>query len=112
MAMATNDLWPVDIIDQTIKPPTKILKEQAALLGPKTQNLVTAEVETVTRPANRFRHIFYLVSPALDNYRFGLFQIEQGLRLYPVEFILDDDTSEELNLDEELTANSEEEFVS
>lgn len=82
----TKSLWPDTI--GTIKevPPVAILKEQAALLGEKTQNLVTAEVHSLADPGvNNFYDIFYLVAPALDNYRFELFQVTRNVeQFYPL----------------------------
>ena len=42
----TNDLWPANIADSNLTTPVTILKEQAALLGEKTRQLVKGEVVT------------------------------------------------------------------
>ena len=51
--MAANeiDLWPTDLLDQvdTIRTPLAILREQAELLGKKSNNLVEARVKTNQR---------------------------------------------------------------
>src|ERR1035438_5382861 len=44
----TNDFWPANIADSNLTTPATILKEQAALLGEKTRQLVKGEV--VTQP--------------------------------------------------------------
>ena len=44
MVNSMNDLWAEDIGVTTVKTPVAILKEQASLLGNKTQNLVIGEV--------------------------------------------------------------------
>ena len=59
------------------------MREQAALLGNKTQNLVEATVETGTQ-FGRFKHPFLLLVPALGLYKYELFKIEHGVDLYPV----------------------------
>jgi hypothetical protein len=64
--------------------PLSILREQAALLGRKTQGLVEAKVDTATFDGI-FTHSFKLVVPALDNYTYELFLISHGIDLYPVK---------------------------
>jgi hypothetical protein len=45
-----RDLWPNDIWEtENVSVPSDILKEQAAFLGHKTKNFVTAEVITFGR---------------------------------------------------------------
>src|SRR5881296_859505 len=83
MPMATNvDLWG-EIQPPDVRTPVSILREQAALLGQKTKNLVEASVET-TSSGGTFYHTFKLVAPALDNYTYQLFRIRHGIQLYPV----------------------------
>jgi hypothetical protein len=102
-----DNLWPsLNIVPQ--RTPLSILKEQAAMLGQQTQNLVTAEVmelrpmewkngetlpqKTFTTPVtSRFNYAFYLVAPALQFYRYLLFSISHPIELYPVQFRLDTD---------------------
>ena len=81
--MATKDLWGAVQVAGT-QTPLSIMREQAALLGPKTDHLVEAQVET--RAFGRmFVHSFNLVVPALDNYTYQLFQVGHGAELYPVQ---------------------------
>jgi hypothetical protein len=68
-----------------IRTPVSILREQAGLLGPKTHNLIEAKVETEAGEGDGFMHSFYLVVPALDNYRYRLFKIYHPIGLYPVQ---------------------------
>jgi hypothetical protein len=82
--MATQtDFWgEIGVIgDRT---PLSILREQAALLGTKTQNLVEAAVES--RGVNdEFSHSFHLVVPVLDHYKYELFSIRHPVvDMYPV----------------------------
>jgi len=81
--MATlTDFWG-DIAPSAVRSPAAILRQQAALLGTKTKNLIEATV--VTEAAfGEIRHRFLLVVPALDSYSYQLFRIEHGVNLYPV----------------------------
>ena len=78
---AQTDFWGELGIGQ-IKSPVSILREQAALLGKKTKNLVEARVETNTFHGE-FIHAFNIVVPALD-YAYELFTIQHGVNIYPI----------------------------
>ena len=78
----TDDLWPSNIADSQMTTPVIILKQQAALLGEKTRNLVQGEVLTQT-VGNMFVHHFYLSAPTL-NYKYELFEISHGISFYPL----------------------------
>ncbi len=83
-----KSLWPDTIrLAKEKVAPVSILKKQASFLGQQTQNLVIAEVES--RPSSRsdsIDHIFYLVAPALGNYRFELFRVSGSVvNLYPIK---------------------------
>lgn len=82
--MAT-DFWPAGIGEGMVTPVT-ILREQASLLGPKTNQIVKAEV--VSHPAGgaAFIHVFYIVVPTLDNYKYELFRVTHTVTLYPATF--------------------------
>jgi hypothetical protein len=84
MASAIPDLWP-DIEQSQAIPPVAILREQAAALGRKTNHLLDGRVDTITTPQGWFKHSFYIVAPALDNYTYSLFWIEHGVDQYPVQ---------------------------
>lgn len=86
MAKSTLDLWPTDIKADNMVTPLSILKEQASLLGGKTQNLVEAEVQTKPLGAE-FSHSFLLVAPTLDNYRYKLFAVLHALDMYPLKIV-------------------------
>jgi hypothetical protein len=102
------DLWPNDLGLVDIKSPLSILKDQAAMLGQKTQMIVKAEVgrgnlEYYYRTAainkedlKKFLYEFYIVAPVLENYRYRLFSIIHDVDLYPVEFLLDVEIEEEI----------------
>ncbi|MCZ6675995.1 MAG: hypothetical protein O7E52_01970 [Candidatus Poribacteria bacterium] len=107
MAQNIPDLWPDDIaVTNDLKPPVAILRQQAALLGEKTQNLVEAEISS-SSIGSGFRHHFNLVVPALDNYRFRLFYITHPISLYPINISVSspgkDDTVIEVKSEDEFT---------
>ncbi|HZL70064.1 MAG TPA: hypothetical protein VFC29_22350 [Candidatus Limnocylindrales bacterium] len=78
----TNDFWPANIADSNLITPVTILKEQAALLGEKTRQLVKGEVVTQTT-GNLFVHCFYIAAPTLS-YKFELFTLSHGVNFYPL----------------------------
>jgi hypothetical protein len=80
--LATDNLWPDDIGESDLVTPVSILREQAALLGPKTENLVTAEVRTAAVQKN-IQHSFDLIAAALK-YRYQLFTVTHAISLYPL----------------------------
>lgn len=112
-----NDLWPESL--ELVKPepegPVTILEEQAALLGKKTKNLVTAEVGVPSQFKGEIQYPFYLVAPQLNNYRYLLFSISYGiLSSYPVNFLLDEEIVKEIQPQNSrfiISANSDLEFV-
>lgn len=89
--MATVDLWPDDIAtDAGLDGPTIVLREQAALLGQKTKNLVEAEVETTQNHLSQgtFIDAFVILSPVLG-YRHTLFYVIYPLEFYPTKVVWD-----------------------
>ena len=78
------DLWPEDIGDTKIVPPVAILREQATLLGRKTNQLVRARV-TTHGEGDWLTHTFILSAPAID-YGLQLFEIQHTIELYPLSF--------------------------
>ena len=89
MSQNSSDLWPADFGTPNVRLPVVILREQAALLGRKTGNLVEAEVRTnpgAVSPKD-LEYRFFLVAPALDHYRYYLFMIVHSVGdTYPVRF--------------------------
>jgi len=81
-----SDLWGSDIGGEATITPAAILREQASLLGPKTNHDVIGEVTVVADEAynNRLKVYFYLVVPALNNYRYLLLSILHGVPEYPL----------------------------
>ncbi|GAB4202400.1 MAG: hypothetical protein OHK0022_25560 [Roseiflexaceae bacterium] len=111
-----EDLWPDDISFNAIKAPVAILKEQAALLGKKTNKIVTAKITRRTNETFKpFMYTFHLVAPALQNYHYRLFSIGHDINLYPVTFHIDTDIRKELHPGKEpfeFTAENEDDFIS
>jgi hypothetical protein len=82
MMAARDDLWGA-FTPEALRAPVTILREQARLLGDKTQHLIEAEVNT-SAGGGEFRHHFDVIVPALDDYRYRLFAVWHGLEIYPV----------------------------
>jgi len=78
----TNDFWPANIADSNLVTPVTILKEQAALLGEKTRQLVKGEVVTQAT-GTLLVHYFYIAAPTLS-YRFELFNVQHHVNFYPL----------------------------
>jgi hypothetical protein len=79
---ARMDFWG-DVAASAVRTPVAILREQAALLGAKTKNLIEATVYTESVHGS-FRHLFNLIVPGLDNYTYNLFAIDHDIDLYPI----------------------------
>lgn len=79
----TVDLWDTMPDAAAIKPPVVILKEQASLLTRKTAGRLRGLVETKASSSDIY-HTFYIVAPALQNYRYGVFEVYHPILLYPV----------------------------
>jgi hypothetical protein len=85
MATSQRDLWPADIsVLPELRTPVTILREQASILGEKTNNIVEAEVRSQGDKNSQFIHSFFLLAPALDNYRYQLFTATHKVELYPI----------------------------
>lgn len=88
--MPSQDMWG-DFQVQSLRVPVQLLREQAAALGPRTKNLVVAEVSTSTR-RDQFRHGLELVVPALDDYRYHLLSLIHDIHMYPLVLEYDGDS--------------------
>ena len=82
------DLWPEDIGVSSVVAPLTVLRDQAAKLGPRTQNAVQAVVET-TAECNQFVHTFFIVVPSAPTCRYRLLRVKHGLLFYPLEVTSD-----------------------
>lgn len=114
--METQNLWPEFAIDKT-KSPKAILKEQAGYLMVKTNNVLSAEVETIKSQRGIILHEFYIVAPAMNNYRYKLFAVKhEVIGYYPltVETELDFRVDDEYSIpafQKHDEAKNEEEFI-
>jgi hypothetical protein len=97
--MSDTDLWPANVADSNLITPITILKEQAALLGEKTRQLVKGEVTTQAAGA-MFVHSFNIVAPTLS-YKFELFTASHGVNFYPLVL---------RRLNDTISCNSESDF--
>ena len=93
------DLWPQDIATTELTPPVTLLKEQGTLLGEKTKNLVVGKVVRLddwsyAQPGH-FAYAFYLVAPALGNYRYKLLTLSYPPEFYPLCIDVDEDVFRE-----------------
>lgn len=84
MVIDKEDLWPESFGSLEIETPLQILRKQASLVGTKTGNLLVGSVSRNVAADGDFQLSFYLVAPALDNYRYKLLQVWHGIGLYPV----------------------------
>lgn len=82
---AKTDLWG-EIVTAPVRTPVVIMREQAALLGTKTSNLLEATVKTDAY-GDQLVHRFQLVVPALSSYTYELFKVRHGAGIYPVTVI-------------------------
>lgn len=91
------DLWPETLVSPEVKSPSAILREQASLLGKKTQDKIIADVELGETKTQEFVYHFYLIAPSLNNYYFRLFSVTHDISLYPVTLYLGEDLGQELH---------------
>jgi hypothetical protein len=89
------DLWPSDVGTTDTTPPVTLLKEQATFLGEKTRHLVEGRVVSIEDrpdvPRDHFAYMFYLVGPAIGNYRYKLLTLSYPPEFYPLEIAVDED---------------------
>jgi hypothetical protein len=90
------DLWPEQLEDTEIRSPVSILREQATLLGSKTNNLVQADVEIGNTATGNFLYHFFIVAPTLNNYHYRLFSVEHDIALYPSLIYVGEELGQEL----------------
>jgi len=118
-----RDLWPKSIVETArLISPLSILKEQAALLGKKTSNILEGLVMPISyeetllgfvKGINTDEALYYafiITAPTLS-YRYRLFTITQSIDLYPLWIALPGDIASELGVQRDLKVNSESEFL-
>jgi len=79
-----RNLWPTEIEVTSVTPPVTILGQQATMLGSITKNIILGDVKARESEEYDFSYIFYIVAPALNNYRYKLLTIYHNIDLYPV----------------------------
>jgi hypothetical protein len=82
------DLWPDQFGQLGSPPPLLTLKEQASIISSKTGGRIVAEVSSGRQFISRgdgFTHIFFLVAPFLDDYKYQLFSVTHDVGLYPLK---------------------------
>jgi len=93
------DLWPDGVGVTELRSPVGVLRQQALLLGQKTDGKVCAVVLPVdpqrrkkgeyslfVADGAKMAYSFSLVAPSLGGNAFNIFTISHGLELYPVRF--------------------------
>lgn len=117
--MPEEDLWPTDFeTAPAVNEPLAVLEQQASLLGKKTRNIVTAEVNVFadmpsqdhtahgTNIAPSIRAVFTIEGPVLG-YAYNLFTVvyrttfSPETNFYPIWFNYTQDNGE--SIDEEVT---------
>jgi hypothetical protein len=85
--MNAKNLWGNVSLADTVKPPVAILREQAALLGNLTNNVLEGHVRT-ERIADRIINYLDIVAPALEYYTFTVLEIRHhGIEFYPLTVV-------------------------
>jgi len=83
--MAINNLWGELKLDEPLRTPTTILKEQTTMLSTLTRGVLDGDVK-VGAETNTFYIDLNIVAPAIDNYCFRVLEASHGVAdLYPVE---------------------------
>lgn len=82
--MTKVNLWGDIPIKEEVKTPLAILREQAAILGELTNEILIARVHR-KKDAREFEYTFYMIAPALENYTYAVLSVEHGIELYPIE---------------------------
>lgn len=83
----SEDLWGDIPVEKEIMLPVTILKEQATILGEKTNKILEARVDTFSIP-NQKGSVGYslnIIAPALSNYKYKVLSINHdAIFVYPV----------------------------
>jgi len=80
--MNVPSLWP-ELHSDSRTTPLGILRSQAQWLHKKTSGLLWGDIQT-EGGAGEFVHRFFVVVPALGDFRHELFSMTQGINYYPV----------------------------
>lgn len=84
--MAGENLWGEFPAVETERTPLVILREQCAILGELTENVLEGRVRKIWK-GNRFHLVMEIVAPALDNYVYTVLRVDHGIQMYPLEIV-------------------------
>ncbi len=82
--MAEMNLWGQLPTVEVRRTPYVILREQAALLGQMTENLLEGHVEK-GREGSKFAAKLNIVAPTLDHYTYTVLHVDYPVALYPLK---------------------------
>ena len=93
----SEDLWGEISVEKEIKLPVTILKEQATILGEKTNKILEAKVSALKLSTNEeVGYKLSIVAPALGNYVYQVLTIyHPAIFVYPVTVLYRDDDGDE-----------------
>lgn len=83
--MAKKNLWGELPTEDVIRTPLQILREQAAILGEKTENLLEGQVQQSVA-SQTFQNTLFIVAPSLG-YSYAVLSARYSVDLYPVTVI-------------------------
>lgn len=94
------DLWP-EIGVPNIRTPVSVLREQASLLGAKTNNVLEGDVTKVDGAVHwavswEFIYVFHIVAPLLKDFRYRLLSIAHRIDMYPLRVRLSEELVREI----------------
>ena len=95
-----EDFWPPIDDAEDVNSPVVLLRKQADALTEKSGRRLRGRVSTATirlsyealqalrldDNTDTFTHVFSIEVPALDDYRYTLFSVSQGIEAYPVAY--------------------------
>ena len=82
--MAVQDLWGELPVTETAQTPVTILREQAALLEKKTENVLQENIN-ISAHDSKFRARFDIIAPSLDDYSYRVLSIGYPVFMYPLQ---------------------------
>lgn len=100
--MEATNLWGDLGLEEPVKTPTEILKEQAVMLTSLTNGILNGSV-SVEGHGKHFDIILSIIAPAIGGYKLDILRVEHDLNDYPVEIInlIDDQRREHYCSDEQ-----------
>jgi hypothetical protein len=82
----SEDLWGDILVEKEIKLSVTILKEQATILGEKTNKILEAKVDSFSVPKkDSVGYSLNIIAPALSNYKYKVLSLNHpAIFVYPV----------------------------